>query len=87
MEASANQRPGREADDSLLSRAEIRNDEAIPPLLHAPSWRDAELIETRTTLHYLVPDSGTLKYVTAPPFHIILDLSLIVMLPLDVLYT
>lgn len=40
-EPSANQLPGREADDSLLSSAEIRYNGTIPPLLHAPSWRDA----------------------------------------------
>jgi hypothetical protein len=30
-----------EADNSPPSNAEIKNDEAIPPLPHTPSWRGA----------------------------------------------
>jgi hypothetical protein len=32
-------RPGREADRSLLSSAEVKNGGAIPPLPHTSSWR------------------------------------------------
>jgi hypothetical protein len=32
---------GREANNSLLSSAEVKNDGLIPPLFHASSWCDA----------------------------------------------
>jgi hypothetical protein len=38
-------RPGREADYSLPSTAEIKNGGAVPPLSHASSWLDAYLIK------------------------------------------
>jgi hypothetical protein len=34
-------RPGREADHSLPSIAEVKNDGAIPPLPHMSSWHSA----------------------------------------------
>jgi hypothetical protein len=34
-------RPGREADHSLPSSAEVKNGGATPPLPHMPSWRSA----------------------------------------------
>jgi hypothetical protein len=34
-------RPGHEAGHSPLSRAELKNCGAIPPLPHMPSWRGA----------------------------------------------
>jgi hypothetical protein len=36
--------PGREADHPSLSSVEVRNDWAIPPHLHASSWRGVQLI-------------------------------------------
>jgi hypothetical protein len=36
-------REGCEADHSLPSSAEVKNGEAITPLLHTSSWRSAEL--------------------------------------------
>jgi hypothetical protein len=32
-------RPGREADHSPTSSAEVKNDGAVPTLPHVPSWR------------------------------------------------
>jgi hypothetical protein len=37
-------RPGREADHSPPSSAEVMNDGAILPLPHMPSWHSAQLI-------------------------------------------
>jgi hypothetical protein len=34
-------RPGREADHSPPSNAEVKNGGAIPPLSHMPSWHSA----------------------------------------------
>jgi hypothetical protein len=36
-------RPGREADHSPPSSAEVKNGGAIPPLSHMPSWHRASL--------------------------------------------
>jgi hypothetical protein len=40
-------RPGREADHSPPSNAEMKNGGAIPPLPHTYSWRDASFIKHR----------------------------------------
>jgi hypothetical protein len=40
-------RPGREADHSPPSSAEVKNGGAIPPLPYMSSWHSAELIKHR----------------------------------------
>jgi hypothetical protein len=51
-------RPGREADHSPASSAEVKNGGAIPPLLHMSSLRGASLIKHRgfNFLPYLTGD-------------------------------
>jgi hypothetical protein len=36
-------RPGREADHSPPSSAEVKNGGAVPPLLHMSSWHGAQM--------------------------------------------
>jgi hypothetical protein len=40
-------RPGREADRSPPSSAEVKNGGSMPPLPHTPSWRGVLLIKHR----------------------------------------
>jgi hypothetical protein len=48
-------RPGREADHSVASSAEVKNIRAIPPLLHTFSWRGAQLNEHSVKFTFLLP--------------------------------
>jgi hypothetical protein len=51
--------PGREADHSPSSSAEVKNGEAIPPLFHTSSWRGAELSRGTTSPLFKVLNSSS----------------------------
>jgi hypothetical protein len=48
-------RPGREADHSPPSSAEIKNGGCTPPLPHSSSWRGAQLNKPRDKLTFTLP--------------------------------
>jgi hypothetical protein len=57
-------RLGRKTDHSPPTSAEVKNDEAIPPLPHNPPWRGAQFINTGTNLLLSFNDYLSIKTVS-----------------------